>query len=288
MFQTYRCTRSRGNSVNAAVIGPLLRSQLKEMTMNSRRFLIAIFAIIILPVQNGIAQDQEPKEWQSIGGDSLDDWSDPGDWWKAKDGVIVGESKGGSDLPTIHYLIWNKSMVHDFELSLEYRITATEPSDAGVHFRVERPVDSESEFLRGYQAELDTAIQFADQKTKKNEIRFIQQGLLFGHIHDGKRRRMFERNQTTTIDADGKEAKQPFRNKFIPARVYLTPPKWNTCRIHVEGNRTRLYLNNVLANEIIDAGKERSQGDAIALQFRPNKPYTFEVKDIKYRIIDNN
>ena len=219
----------------------------------------------------------------------LDDWSDPGQWWSEKNGIVFAESKGGEGLPKWHYLLWNGSLSGDFELQLDYRILATAPQDAGVCFRVARSAGiNENGNLAGYQAELDTAIQFADQTTKKNEIRFIRQGLLFGHIHDGKRQRMFKRNQTTTIDEDGKEAKQPFRNKFNPALVYLAPPKWNTCRIHVEGNRIRLYLNNVMANEIIDAGKERSQGNAIALQFRPNKPYTFEVKDIKYRIIDNN
>ena len=200
--------------------------------------------------------------------------------------MIVAESNGGKDLPKIHYLIWDAALPQDFELSLEYRITATEPADAGAHFRVERPIDPDSGFLKGYQAELDTANQFANRRTKKNEIRFIRQGMLFGNIHDGKRIRMFKRNQTTTIDADGKESRTPLPDKFIPARVYRTPPERNTCRVHVEGPHIQLYMNDVLANEIIDRDMtQRSTGDAIALQFRPDTAYRFEVKAIQFRTI---
>ena len=120
--------------------------------------------VLVLSSQPGIAQD---VAWKTIPTDSLTEWSDPGNWWKTENGVIFAESKGGRKLPKFHYIIWNGSVKGDFELSLEYRIqNAKKPEDSGVCFRVERPAGKEPN-LRCYQAELDTATQFAD--TIKNK-----------------------------------------------------------------------------------------------------------------------
>ena len=229
----------------------------------------------------------EPKlterEWQPIPTKNLKEWSDPGKWWKEENGTIVGESKGGANLPNIHFLTWNGSLKDNFELSADYRIIATEPRDAGLYFRVERNKMNKGNLV-GYQAELDTGTQLADAQKRRGAIRFHKRGKLFGNIHDGKRTRMFKRNMNATISRNGKITTKPLAKKFVAARVFRKSPEWNNCRIQVVGDRIRLYLNGVLANELADSDiKMKSTGDAIALQFHPNRHYRYEVKDLKYR-----
>ncbi len=243
---------------------------------------LSLLALVLSP-KTSFCQE---STWQTIPTDSLTEWSDPGDWWKTENGVIVADSKGGKKLPKFHYIVWNGSVKGDFELSLEYRIlNAKKPEDSGVCFRVERPAGKEPN-LRCYQAELDTATQFADTIKNKGSADRIRKGKLFGHIHDGKRTKMIQRSNTLTIKADGTEQITPFpaSKAFDPAKVYRNPPEWNQCRIRVEGERIQLFLNDVLANELVDQDpKNRANGDGIALQYRPVNSYRFEVRELKCR-----
>lgn len=216
--------------------------------------------------------------WKNIPVKGLTEWSNPDQWWSEENGVVIAESSGGNNLPKWHYLIWNGSLADDFELQLAYRIITDSPQDAGVNFRVDRTkgVNGKGNLI-GYQAELDTANLYSKDK-------WIRKGKLFGNIHDGKRSRMFTRGNSVVIDASGSEQLSPLPQKFVPAKVFLSPPNWNKCLVRVEGDHIQLYLNDQLANEIHDHDRQnKSTGDAIALQFRPSDNYRFEVQNLKYR-----
>lgn len=216
-------------------------------------------------------------EWTNVKTDNLSEWSDPGEWWRVENGVFIADSKGGKTLPKFHYLEWNGSTGKDFELSLEYRITAKSPQDAGVNFRVERPHGKNLPNIPSYQAELDTCNLYSKQ-------RVIRDGKLFGHIHDGKRIHMFKRNLVSTGHPGGRISTRPLRKKFVPGQAFRKPPEWNHCRVVAVGEHIQLFLNGVLANEIYDRDpKNRSTGEGIALQYRPNGGYRFEVRDLKFR-----
>ena len=96
---------------------------------------LGLGSMALLLFQSGLAA----ADWTIIETDSLNEWSDPGRWWKTENGMFVAESAGGQSLPKIHYLEWKGSTPRDLELSLEYRIITAEPQDAGVNIRVERP-----------------------------------------------------------------------------------------------------------------------------------------------------
>ena len=218
-------------------------------------------------------------EWTSLAPNNLSEWSDPGEWWVVENGVFVAESKGGADLPKIHHLQWRGSTGPDVEFSLEYRITAKEPQDAGFYFRVERTLTEDPSSITGYQAELDTGIMYGNQG-------WVRQGKFFGHIHDAKRRHMFKRSLISTAREDGRIVARPLPNAFVPSKVFRRAPDWNHCRIEARGNLVKLFLNGVLANEIHDHDpRKRSTGNGIALQFRPNREYRFEVRNLKFRAL---
>lgn len=222
------------------------------------------------------------ETWITIPANDLSNWSDPGDWWRAENGTVIAESKGGGSLPKVHYLVWQGTAGKDVEIVLEYRIHAKQPRDAGINFRVEKGPFEEGANLPSYQAELDTATMYGKQK-------FIRDGKLFGHIHDGKRSHMFKRNLVSTASPDGKITTKPLGKFFTPSTVFRKPPDWNECRIVANGPHVQLYFNGHLANEIIDHDSNgRPNGDGIALQFRPKDAYKFEVRGLKYRALDSS
>ena len=223
----------------------------------------------------------QSAEWKNIPTDPSA-WSDPDRWWRVENEVIIAESKGGKNLPRLSYLQWKGSTGKDFELSLEYRIIAKAPQDAGVYFRVEQPLTLDDSSITGYQAELDTGIMYGNQK-------WVRDGKLFGHIHDAQRRHMFKRSLISTAHPDGRITTKPLSKNFVPGRVFRETPAWNHCRVVVVGERLQLFLNGVLANEIIDRDpKKQSTGDGIALQYRPNGGYRYEVRNLKFRPADSS
>ena len=233
-------------------------------------------------LQPQAAMSQPVAKWQTINVEGLDEWSDPGNWWTSQDGVIVAESSGGKSLPKIHHLIWKGALKGDFELRLEYRIISKAPQDAGVYFLVNRHIKvNKKGNLTGYQAELDTANLYATNRPQR-------EGKLFGCIFDGKRHRMFRRGKRVEIAANEKEKSIPLATPFKPTKVFRKPPEWNQCRVRVKGDLVQLYLNGNLANEIIDhVVNKRPSGDTIALQFRPNGAYRFEIRKLAFRTIDD-
>lgn len=249
------------------------------MSFSTRFYCFLCLTLLLMPTVTCKAFEKE--RWKEIKADNLDEWDDPGKWWKAENGVFVAESPGGKQLPEIHYMFWNGSIKGDFELELEYRIIAEEPQDAGVNFKIEDRKKMNNKNLIGYQVELDTAIMYGKKP-------FIRQGKLFGNIHDGKRKRMFKRSLQLKINPDGTETQKPLKKRFVPKKVFRKPPGWNKCLLKVEGDHILLYLNGVLANDLTDSDeKMKSTGDAIALQFRPQNKHRFEVRNIRYRILNS-
>lgn len=226
-------------------------------------------------------------DWVVIPAENLREWSDPGKWWRIENGVFVAESEGGNNLPKFHFLEWSGSTGRDFELSLEYRIKADAPQDAGIYFRVERQRQNNSGRIAGLQAELDTAYLYSDKEVGKPSYS-SRNSKAFGHIADGKRRYMFRRNRSSTVQPNGKITSKPLPSAFDPRKVFREPPAWNHCLIRAVGDEVQLFLNGVPANEIRDRDpRRRSNGDGIVLQYRPNNAYRFEVRDLKFREIKN-
>ncbi len=65
-------------------------------------------------------------------GASLAGWEGDTAFWRAEGGLLVGESTAAKPLPANTFLIWTKAQPGDFELKLDFRITA---GKTGVQYR---------------------------------------------------------------------------------------------------------------------------------------------------------
>ena len=81
-------------------------------------------------------------------GKSLDGWEGNLQYWKSRDGLIVGESPGINH----NEFLCTKATFGDFELRVNFRIVGDDTKNSGIQFRSKRvPNDTE---VSGYQADI--------------------------------------------------------------------------------------------------------------------------------------
>lgn len=85
-------------------------------------------------------------------GTSLTGWEGDTGFWKAEGGLLVGETTAAKPLPANTFLIYTKSQPSDFELKMDFRITA---GNTGLQYRSQRAPDIGPYVLKGYQADID-------------------------------------------------------------------------------------------------------------------------------------
>jgi 3-keto-disaccharide hydrolase len=87
-------------------------------------------------------------------GKTLKDWDGDPQYWRVEDGAIVGETTD-KNLPKYNsFIIWRGGKPADFELKLEYRISAM--GNSGVQYRSSE-LPGVKWVLRGYQSDIDGA-----------------------------------------------------------------------------------------------------------------------------------
>ena len=100
------------------------------------RFAVVPVVILGAALAGGALLAQGPRNIQPLAiddcagfepmfdGTSLAGWEGDTGFWKAEGGLLVGESTAAKPLPANTFLIWTKAQPADFELKLDFRITA--------------------------------------------------------------------------------------------------------------------------------------------------------------------
>ena len=109
--------------------------------------------IILLTGVLATSADEPPKTDKDgfvslFDGKSLDGWDGNLEYWKVRDGMIVGDSPGIKH----NEFLCTKKEFGDFELRVTFRVIGDESKNSGVQFRSKRvPNDTE---VSGYQADV--------------------------------------------------------------------------------------------------------------------------------------
>jgi hypothetical protein len=103
-------------------------------------------------------------------GTSMAGWEGDTKFWRVDGGLLVGETTAEKPLPANTFLIWTKAQPADFELRLDFRITA---GNTGVQYRSQRAPDIGPYVLKGYQADIDFANQWTGQLYEERGRQFL-------------------------------------------------------------------------------------------------------------------
>src|SRR5215813_2651116 len=99
-----------------------------------------------------VAADDDSGYEMIFDGKTLRGWEGDQKYWRVENGALVGEITPETLLKQNSFIIWRGGSTKDFELKVEYRISAN--GNSGINYRsVEVPGAPWA--MRGYQADID-------------------------------------------------------------------------------------------------------------------------------------
>lgn len=163
-------------------------------------------------------------------GKTLSHWSGKPEHWRVEDGSITGEIPSGQQLKGNEWIFWDGE-VHDFDLTVEFRITGGPSANSGIQYRCQQSPDGHAS---GYQADLD------------------QGAVWLGRIYDEHGRALLvERGSRVSIAPDGRRWADVFAEPKNLATV-IKPNDWNKYQITATASHVEVRVNDVLMSVLDD------------------------------------
>lgn len=118
-------------------------------------------------------------------GKTLAGWDADPKYWRVENGNLVGEVSPETLLKANSFAIWRGGAPADFELKVEYRISAA--GNSGINYRsVEIPTPAFA--LKGYQCDIDGANRYTGQNYEERGRTFLTvRGQIVRATEDSKR-----------------------------------------------------------------------------------------------------
>jgi len=212
--------------------------------------------------------------YQSIfNGVNLNSWEGDPVYWRVENGVIIGEVTPATLLKRNTFLIWRGGAPGDFDLKLEYRISAK--GNSGVNYRSVE-IDTLRFALKGYQADLDGKDKYNLGYPRYSGQNYEERGRQF----------LAFRGQKTLLTIDKKPKLIDSTGKTLDLVKSIRPDDWNELRIVAKGKRLQHYINGVLMSEVIDDDTvNRKMSGLLGVQVHVGPPMKVEYRNILLRTL---
>ncbi len=205
----------------------------------------------------------------SIFDGTMKNWDGDPALWKAEGGSLVGTTTADHPLTQNTFLIWRGGEPADFELKVEYRMSAT---NSGIQFRsTQVPAGGEGKnaigkwVLKGYQADID----FANDYT--------------GMIYEERGRGfIMHRGDAIEIGADGvSRLIGNLQTTPDELKVLIKPGEWNQVHLIARGNTIVNIVNGHVTAFVLDNDpKGRSMKGLLGFQIHVGPPMKIEFRNI--------
>ncbi len=214
--------------------------------------------------------------FQPIFDGTMKNWDGDPSIWKAEGNVLVGTTTEANPLKENTFVIWRGGEPADFELKVEYRMSAT---NSGIQFRsVHLPQGSAAPspnnpdakiagkwVLKGYQADIDFANQFTGMIYEERGRGFLMQ-----------------RGQAVEIGPDA--VSRLIGNLEMNAgelKDLIKAGEWNTVHLIARGNTIMNIVNgHVTAFIVDDDAKGRAMKGLLGFQIHVGPPMKIEFRNI--------
>lgn len=163
-------------------------------------------------------------------GKTLNHWSGKAEHWRVEDGAITGEIPADKPLKGNEWIFWDGE-VHDFDLTVEFRITGGPSANSGIQYRCQQNPQGHAS---GYQADLD------------------QGAVWLGRIYDEHGRALLvERGSRVSIAPDGRRWTDVFAEPKSLQSV-IKAGDWNKYQITATASHVEVRVNDVLMSVLDD------------------------------------
>ncbi|HEX8142424.1 MAG TPA: DUF1080 domain-containing protein [Pyrinomonadaceae bacterium] len=252
--------------------------------ISSRLFRISLLSALIVggslccPVQSiktqasrsAVATSDEAGFEPIFDGRTLNGWEGDSKYWRVENGSLVGEVTPQTILKSNSFIIWRGGLTRDFELKVEYRISAR--GNSGINYRsVEVP--GEPRALRGYQADIDGPARNAGDLRHTGQ-NYEERGRTF-LARRGQAVRL-EEGKTPALIATLGDAKE--------LAAFIKNDDWNEYHLIARGNVLVHILNGHTMSMVIDDdAKQRRSDGLLGVQVHVGPPMKVEYRNFRLK-----
>ncbi|MEO8077710.1 MAG: DUF1080 domain-containing protein [Acidobacteriota bacterium] len=201
-------------------------------------------------------------------GSTLAGWEGNPTYWRAEAGSLVGEITPSTVIKSNTFIVWKGGRPKDFELKMDYRITAD--GNSGVNYRsaiVPDTVTPDNQFaMRGYQCDLDGHKMYPGNN-------YEEKGRLFLAVRGQVTRVVGGRPPVllSTVGATSELAK-------------VVTDDWNSIHLIIRGNMLTHIINGQLMTVVIDDDAPNRPPDGlIGMQVHVGGPMKVEYRNIRLK-----
>ncbi len=200
--------------------------------------------------------------FESIFDGTLKGWDGDMDYWRAENGMIVGETTKEKPLTRNTFLVWRGGNPADFELKLEFRMNST---NSGIQYRSVELPEVGKWVLKGYQADIDFQNTYTGQLYEERGRGFLAM-----------------RGQMATIPGDGLRPKVIANLKNSDdLKGAIKINDWNLMHIIARGNMLIHIINGQLTSVFIDDDtKNRAMSGLLGFQIHVGPPMKIEFRNV--------
>ncbi len=215
--------------------------------------------------------DADQKGFKQIfDGKTLTGWEGDTAYWKVEDGNLTGQITPEKLLKTNSFIVWQGGEPGDFELTAEFKITAS--GNSGINYRSEM-FPGIPHAMKGYQADIDGANNYTGQ-----------------NYEERGRTTLAYRGQKTTIPAKAGESKNNAWSEMVvdaslgssdSLKALIKSDDWNKVRLVIKGNHLQHYVNGVLMSDVTDNDAEHSKAKGLlGMQVHVGPPMKVQYRNI--------
>lgn len=195
-------------------------------------------------------------------GKTLEGWDGDPTFWRVEEGTIVAESTPEKAVQSNTFLIWKGGVVRDFELKVEFRLSAA--ANSGVQYRSALMPEVSKWAMKGYQADMDGANSYTGMVYEERGRGFLAPRGLFVRMAEGRTPKLISSLGEGDI-----------------LKGWIKANEWNQMHVIAKGNTLLHIINGHLMAGLID---EDSQGRAmeglLGLQMHVGKPMKIEFRSV--------
>lgn len=234
--------------------------------------IVLTFLILVGNCGNLFAQSQFPKPINGdedgfvsiFDGETLSGWEGDPVYWRVENGKIVGEVTPETILERNSFLIWRGGTTGNFELKLEYKVSAE--GNSGINYR-SFEVEGTPFALKGYQCDIDGKGQWTGQNYEERGRTFLAlRGQVCKVVEDEK---PFEIGRLGEKDA---------------LLEFINKEDWNECHLIVRGNTSIHIINGKVMSIVVDDDvQNRKMEGLLGVQVHVGPPMKIEYKNIRIK-----
>ncbi len=234
-----------------------------------KHFLVFLFVIAVAQAQQLPVKPLEETGFRPLfDGKSLTGWDCDPEFWRAENGVIIGETTPGHQPKQNIFCIWKGGSPADFDFKMQYRLTG-QTGNSGVQYRSVELPEIAKWVMKGYQADIDGMQQFTGQVYEERGRGFLALRGQIAYVPDGKK--------AGSIGATG-------TNDELKSLIKLDD--WNDLEIIARGNTLIQLINGRVMSILVDDDKANRKMDGeIGIQLHVTKAaMKIESRNVRIKI----